>query len=601
MVGTAHYPDRVVRQSAASTGVQTSLGDLGTPLAATTFVVLDLETTGTSASNARITEVGAVKVRGGEVLDEFSTLVDPGVLIPASITLLTGITQSMVATAPPIEDVLPKVLAFLDADPDTALVAHNAPFDTGFLKAACERQGLEWPGYPVVDTLRLARALLPRGEVRNHKLGTLAAFYGAPTTPNHRALDDARATVSVLHGLIERLGPMGVHSLEELRAVNKPPSRAQIAKRHLAEDLPEEPGVYVFTDARGASLYVGKSLNLRRRVRSYFTAAENRRRIREMAGLVEGVTPIVCTTELEASVRELRIIAERKPPFNRRSRNPERASWVKLTTDAYPRLSVVRAVRDDGAPYIGPYASAKDAERAKEALLHAVPLRQCTHTPTAPKKGRRADGSPSAAEPAGWARPCVLAQLGRCGAPCDGTESFQEYAVHADAAAEAMTGDPALVVAAHTARIAELAAALRYEEAAGHRDRLAAFLTGARRAQRLSALSAVPHLVASRRAATGWETCVVRHGRLAASAVLRPGTDPAAFLASLVATAERVPPGHGPSPRALPGESELILDWLADPATRLVEIEGEWTCPLRGAEAHAELTHWAHGRAAPAQ
>jgi DNA polymerase-3 subunit epsilon len=585
LVGAPHYPDRVVRQSAAPTGVQTSLGDLGTPLAATTFVVLDLETTGTSATKARITEVGAVKVRGGEVLDELSTLVDPGVLIPASITLLTGITQSMVATAPPIEDVLPKVLAFLDADPDTALVAHNAPFDTGFLKAACERQGLEWPGYPVVDTLRLARALMPRSEVRNHKLGTLAAFYGAPTTPNHRALDDARATVSVLHGLIERLGPMGVHSLEELRAVSKPPSRAQIAKRHLAEDLPEEPGVYVFTDARGASLYVGKSNNLRRRVGSYFTAAESRQRIREMAGLVEGVTPIVCTTELEASVRELRLIAERKPPYNRRSRHPERASWVKLTTDAYPRLSVVRVVRDDGAPYIGPYASAKVAERAKEALLHAVPLRQCTHTFSAAKV----------------VEACVLAQLGRCGAPCDGTESLADYTAHADAAAEAMTGDPVRVVSALTERIAELAADLRYEEAAAHRDRLAAFLTGARRAQRLSALSAVPHLVASRRAATGWETCVVRHGRLAASAVLRPGTDPGAFLASLVATAERVPAGHGPSPRALPGESELVLDWLADPATRLVEIEGEWTCPLRGAEAHTELTHWGHGRAAPAQ
>ncbi|MEE2040383.1 DEDD exonuclease domain-containing protein [Nocardiopsis sp. CT-R113] len=571
----------MVGQSATPVGVQTSISDLGTPLAATTFVVLDLETTGTSATKARVTEVGAVRVRGGEVLGEFGTLVDPGVLIPANITLLTGITQSMVATAPPMEEVLPEVLAFLDAEPDTVLVAHNAPFDTGFLKAACERHGVDWPGYPVVDTLRLARALLPRGETRNHRLATLAAFFGVPVTPNHRALDDARATVGVLHGLIERLGPMGVSSLEELRAVNKPPSRAQQAKRHLAEGLPDGPGVYVFTDARGASLYVGKSGNLRRRVRSYFTAAESRQRIREMAAVVEGVTPIECTTELEASVRELRIIAERKPPYNRRSRNPERASWVKLTTDAYPRLSVVRVVKDDGAPYIGPYASSRDAEQAKEALLHAFPLRQCTHTFSATRR----------------IEPCVLAQLGRCGAPCDGTETHDTYTVHADAARTAMTGDPAAVVDAHTGRIAELAAALRYEEAATLRDRLAAFLRGARRAQRLSAIAAVPHLVASRRSALGWETCVVRHGRLAASAVLRPGTDPAAFLASLVATAEYVPAGHGPSPRALPAETELVLDWLADPATRLVDVDGDWTCPLRSAEAHTEMTHWAHGRA----
>jgi DNA polymerase-3 subunit epsilon len=592
----------VVRQSAAPAGVQTSISDLGTPLAAASFVVLDLETTGTSASGSRITEVGAVRVRGGEVVDEFSTLVDPRTPIPANITLLTGITQSMVAAAPPMEEVLPRLLAFLDAEPDTVLVAHNAPFDTGFLKAACERHGRDWPGYPVVDTLRLARAVLARGETRNHRLATLAVYFGVPTAPNHRALEDARATVGVLHGLVERLRPMGVSSVEELRAVAKPPTKAQRSRRHLAEDLPEEPGVYVFTDARGASLYVGKSKNLRRRVRTYFTAAESRQRIREMAGMVEGVTPIVCSSELEASVRELRIIAERKPPYNRRSRNPERASWVQLTADAYPRLSVVRAVGGDGAAHIGPYASPREAEQAREALLQVFPLRQCAHTfrPREAAGGNRG-GRPAAPEVvssgARWTGPCVVAQLGRCGAPCDGSESAAEYAVHAEAARTAMTGDPAAVVDAHTARIGELAAALRYEEAAHLRDRLTAFLRGARRAQRLAAIAAVPHLVASRRTAAGWETCVVRHGRLAASAVLRPGTDPAAFLDSLVATAEYVPAGHGPGSAALPGETELVLEWLADPATRLVEIDGEWTCPLRSAEAHTGMTHWAHGRA----
>lgn len=583
----------------APQGVQTSIGDLGTPLAGVSFVVVDLETTGTSASRSRITEIGAVRVRDGRVTGEFTTLVDPGMLIPANITLLTGITQSMVATAPPITRALPDLLAFLDAEPDTVLVAHNAPFDTGFLKAACEREGIEWPGYPVVDTLRLARAVLLRPEVHNHRLGTLAAYFGAPTTPNHRALDDARATVDVLNGLLTRLAPMGVTSLEELRAVNKPASRAQRARRHLAEDLPERPGVYVFTDARGESLYVGKSNNLRRRVATYFTAAESRRRIREMAGLVEGVTPIVCTTELEASVRELRIIAERKPPFNRRSRNPERASWVTLTPGALPRLSVVRVIKDDGAPYIGPYPSPRAAEEAREAILHALPLRQCTHTFSVevPKEREHGAGDTRPRVVPNGVKPCVLAQLGRCGAPCDGTESLTDYTAHADAARTAMTGDPAVVVDALTGRIRELSAELRYEEAAALRDRLTAFLRGARRAQRLSAIAAVPHLVATGPGATGWETAVVRHGRLAASAVLRPGTDPTAFLQSLTATAERVPPGFGPVPNATAGETELLLDWLERPGTRLVEMEGEWTCPLRSAEAHTGMTHWAHGRA----
>ncbi|MGW9350207.1 DEDD exonuclease domain-containing protein [Nocardiopsis flavescens] len=572
----------MVRRSAAPEGVQLDIGDIGTPLGAVSFVVLDLETTGTSATGSRITEVGAVRVRGGRVEEEFTSLVNPGVAIPAQITLLTGITQSMVATAPPPEEVLPRILAFLTEREHTALVAHNAPFDVGFLKAACERHGVPWPDPPVVDTLRLARAVLPQGQTRNHRLGTLAAYFGSPVTPNHRALDDARATVTVLAGLIDRLTPLGVGSLEELRAVTKPPTRAQRARRHLAEGLPERPGVYVFTDARGADLYVGKSNNLRRRVASYFTAAENRRRIREMAGVVAGVTPIVCATDLEASVRELRIIAERKPPYNRRSRHPERVRWVTLTPEAYPRPSVVTTVKDDGAPYIGPYTSAAEAEQAKAALLHALPLRQCTHRLTP----GGTDGVTA----------CVIAQLGRCGAPCDGTESQDAYREHAEAARTAMTGDADALVAAHTGRIAELSADLRYEEAAALRDRLAAFLRGARRAQRMGALAAVPHLVATRPGPTGWDTCVVRHGRLAASAVLEPGTDPAAFLRALVATAETVGPATAPLPAALPGETELILAWLGHPATRLVEVDGEWTCPLRSAEAHAGMTHWAHGR-----
>src|SRR5699024_11481161 len=118
----------------------------------------------------------------------------------------------------------------------------------------------------------------------------------------------------------------------------------------------------------------------RRRVRSYFTAAESCPRIREMASRVEGVTPVLCDTELEAAARELRLIAEHKPPFYRRSRNPERACWVTLTPENYPRLSIVRSIRDDGAPYLGPYSSPKEAERAEEALLSVFPLRRCTQS-----------------------------------------------------------------------------------------------------------------------------------------------------------------------------------------------------------------------------
>ena len=161
-----------------------------------------------------ITEVGAVKVRGGEVLGEFQTLVNPHTQIPPFIAVLTGITNSMVSDAPPIESVLP---AFLEFAAGCVLVAHNAPFDVGFLQWFAARQDLRWPPFEVLDTAKIARRVVTRDDAPNCKLSSLARVFHATTTPNHRALSDARATVDVLHGLMERLGGLGVHTLEELQ------------------------------------------------------------------------------------------------------------------------------------------------------------------------------------------------------------------------------------------------------------------------------------------------------------------------------------------------------------------------------------------------
>ncbi|MFD0851720.1 exonuclease domain-containing protein, partial [Actinomadura adrarensis] len=137
--------------------VQGTLDDLGTPLVDVTFVVVDLETTGGSPAESAITEIGAVKVKGGEHLGDFGTLVDPGGEIPPFITALTGITQAMVVKAPKMDQVLP---AFLEFARGSVLVAHNARFDTGFLKAACAELGYAWPAFPVIDTVDLARRVL---------------------------------------------------------------------------------------------------------------------------------------------------------------------------------------------------------------------------------------------------------------------------------------------------------------------------------------------------------------------------------------------------------------------------------------------------------
>ena len=164
------------------------------------------------------------------------------------------------------------------------LVAHNAPFDVGFLRHFAEVQGRPWPAFEVLDTALMARRVITRDDAPNCKLSSLAKVFRSATTPNHRALADARATVDVLHGLMERLGGLGVHTLEELQTFSSRVSPLVRRKRHLAEHLPHAPGVYLFRDERRRVLYVGTSRDLRSRVRSYFTSSETRSRMGEMVG-----------------------------------------------------------------------------------------------------------------------------------------------------------------------------------------------------------------------------------------------------------------------------------------------------------------------------
>lgn len=547
--------------------VQGTFDDLGTPLSAVTFVVVDLETTGGSPAECGITEVGAVKVRGGEVVGELQTLVDPGAPVPAFISALTGITDAMVAGAPRIEAVLP---AFLEFAAGSVLVAHNAGFDVSFLKAAARRTGHPWPGFPVLDTVVLARQVLRRDEVPNHRLASLARLFRSPTAPDHRALHDARATVDVLHGLLERVGSLGVHSLEELLDYSARVPQARRRKRHLADGLPDAPGVYLFKDGGGRVLYVGTSVSIRTRVRSYFTSSEHRRRMGEMVGLAASVTPVVCATALEAEVRELRLIAEHRPRYNRRSRHPERALWVKLTVEPFPRLSVVRSVSDDGARYVGPFGSRSSAEAAVAAVHEVLPLRQCVER-LSPRRTRSA---------------CALADLGRCGAPCTGAQSAADYAGVVARAADLLAGDTPDLLLALRRRMAALSAAERFEDAQVVRERLLALVRGAARSQRLDPLARIGELVAARRCpGGGWEVVCVRHGRLAGTTTTPPGADPMPYVDALRASAEVVPPPVPPATAATAEESEKVLRWLESPGVRVVDVDGAWTCPVAGAVA----------------
>ena len=454
-------------------GRQRSFEELGVPLADVTFCVLDLETTGGNRNEDMITEIGAVKVRAGECIGTFQTLVNPGRAIPPKITVLTGLTDALVQPAPRIESVLPSLMTFIG---DSVLVAHNAGFDVGFVRAALARA--ERPAWTpmIVDTVHLARRLV-RDEVPNCKLSTLASRLRLDHQPSHRALDDALATTDLLHVLIERAAGLGVLGLDDLVALGKLGGHPMAPKLKLTAGLPRTPGVYAFRGHGDSVLYVGKATNLRQRVRSYF-GSDDRRKIGPMLRETQSITHVELPDPLTAEILETRMIGHLLPRYNRRGTTSAKYCYVKLDTDAaWPRLSVVKNSAASGV-HLGPLPSRKMAALVVDALHTATPLRRCTQ-----RLGRNYTAPLDAPV-------CSAAQLGVAHCPCSGTADPAAYSAAVEHAARAMQGDPAFVVERLRDRMMLLAGQQRYEEAALTRDRLSALLGAVRRTRLIDALAA---------------------------------------------------------------------------------------------------------------
>lgn len=532
---------------------QRTFEDMEAALHAVPFCVLDLETTGATAANCEITEIGAVKYLGGELVGTFQTLVNPGTEIPPFITVLTGITQAMVIEAPAIGEALPAFLEFIG---DAVIVGHNVRFDLSFLNAAAERLGYGRLGNRSVDTLGLSRRLV-RSEVRNLKLSSLAAHFRAPHPPTHRALDDAKATAHIFWSLLERAGTLGVTHLDDLLTLPTARGSAHYGKIDLTSDLPRRPGVYFFVDRDGSVIYVGKAKNVRSRVRSYFYG-DDRRSVAQMLRDLERIDYRICETELEAEVLELRLIAEHTPRYNRRSRPPRSQTWVKLTTERFPRLSMVRSVGGDTALYLGPYRSRKSAEVVVHAIWDAVPIRRCTTAGTS------------------RAAACSYGQLGTAVCPCDGSVDDEVYAAVVDQVRNGIDGDPGPMLAALRERMARLARSQRFEDAAEVRDRYQSLARSLERRRAWQSLAAAGTLWAEDSNGDG---VAIRHGRLVASwnarsqpplvAAEDPPADPAQTPAS-VREAE---------------EAHLIWRWLDREGVAIVQSTGTLSLPVRGVPA----------------
>lgn len=520
---------------------QPSFEEMGTPLYDVTFCVVDLETTGGSASGDAITEIGAVKVRGGEVVGEFQTLVNPGAAIPASIVILTGITQAMVIDAPPIEEVLPAFLEFLG---DAVVVAHNAHFDLGFLNASAVR--LDYGRIPnrTLDTVALARRLV-RSEVRNLKLKSLAAHFRSPVMPSHRALDDARATVWVLHGLLERAGTLHVTHLEDLLQLPTAKGSPHYDKIELARDLPRRPGVYLFRDRQGTVIYVGKAKNLRTRVSSYFYG-DQRRSIANLLRELKAVDHVVCPGELEASITELRLIHRHLPRYNRASKPAKTNHFVTLTSEEFPRLSLTRTLHDESDFVLGPFRSRKSAEMVMHAIWDATRIRRCT------------------GKPGGRSGACAMAQLGVARCPCDGSLSAGEYGRELAPLVAALAGRPQALLDPLVDRMRRQTTELRYEEATWTRDRYRALSRALERHRQWNGLQAAGRIEAL---ADGREQAEVLAGRFVRSWRARDGRP-------LTAVGEPDRRTSVPPTVAIAEEARLIWKWLEREGTEIVDCTG---------------------------
>jgi DNA polymerase III subunit epsilon len=459
------------------------------------YVIFDVETTGSAVGKGgAITEFGALKLVRGEVVDQFSSLVNPGRPIDPFVVRLTGITDRMVSDAPSISEVMPRFEEFVEG---CVLVGHNVHFDCSFVTAA--RGGSPLPN-EVLDTLKLARCLVPG--LKRYRLSALVSHFGVRQAPNHRALSDAAATTEVFRRLLKLLGSAGIKSVGEAVTIRGGGGRIKPQKQHLASGVPNAPGVYYFVDKHGTTLYVGKAKDLKARVRTYFNGGDGRRKVGRLVEEVAEVRVRETESELHALILEAREIKRLLPRYNSVGRD-DKASWfIRLDLgEPYPVPERVSANSpESGLIHLGPYRSAGVLDTCIEALGRIFPLKRCS----------------------GDGEVCFYGQMGRC-APCMGMDE-QEYRKRViDEVVALLRGEGGEEHLRALVRERErLAAGLEFEAAARLRDlisgieriRLSRTVMDAEGVQAVVAPSTEPGVV---------EVFILCAGRLAAHRGFEPG------------------------------------------------------------------------------
>jgi DNA polymerase-3 subunit epsilon len=438
------------------------------------FLVVDVETTGPSGKDNRITEIACVVVRDGEIIEEFSSLVNPHQHIPAMISQITGINNAMVFNAPETDEVMRR-LRPLFSQPYAVFVAHNVGFDWSFVSQSFERSGLPNMDIPRLCTYKMSKRLFPKRVKLN--LGALSSYFDISIKNRHRAHGDAFATAQVLVRMLDILHEQfNVQTMEELLSFQnkrlenfKKPVKSVQALQERVRSIPEEPGVYYFRDDKENLLYIGKAKSLRTRVNSYFLAsAQHTPKIKELVKQVRDIQWTTTGTELSALLLESHEIKAHTPRYNTLIKKYRRYPFLRLGapmtarrndgtfSDTLPRLDMCFEIEDDGAEYFGPFGSRGSAEAIVEMVNRTFKVRKCSE-PLQPHEGFS---------------PCFYYQIQQCKAPCALLQTADEYLLEVDSVRKFLSGEQVGIVAALKHAMQESSERLEFEDAALLRNRM---------------------------------------------------------------------------------------------------------------------------------
>ncbi len=476
-----------------------------------TFLVTDVETTGSNPASNRVTDICSVALRDGEVLQEVSSLVNPRQHIPSMIQKMTGITDAMVYNAPSESDVFRRVHRMFATASNPVFVAHNVQFDWGFVSHAMARSGVPPADIQRLCTYRLAKRLLPRHKRFN--LGALAEHFDIKIAQRHRAQGDAWATVKILEHFLEILQEQfDVQTLDDVlgfqykamsnfKAIPKGIERL----RDRINSIPEEPGVYRYMGKSGEMLYIGKAKSLKNRVSSYFQqGTEHSKKIAELVKQVHDIEWTCTGSELSALLLESKLIKEHRPRYNTMIKKYRRYPFLRLHDvqgDGFPRLDYTFEIYDDGAEYFGPFSGSSSVEDILETIAKSFTLRTCAD-PEQPDES---------------ITPCFYHKIKRCDAPCASMISPEEYAKEVQRVRDFLSGKQDGIVDVLRNSMVRSASEMNFEEAAEVRNRIAELERVFYRQQHLATSVNENNvaIVLPAPQAKKVEVFFIRHGRLA--------------------------------------------------------------------------------------